>query len=122
MSKQQLRILRVAPFIALLFLGLLAFAVARAGGFRQSAKDHPPQILVSTATASLATEVRGPVQNVRFTVYDSGIYPRRLRAKPGVVAIVLEDHTRRRPGLVVERETVTGGLLVGGITFLLNQA
>ena len=110
MSKQQRRIFFVALSSAGLLFGVLAFAVTQAQLF--SASPVP----TSTSTA------RGPIQNLRFTVYDAGIYPRQLRAKPGVVAIVLEDHTRRRPGVVVERETGGGSLIVSEISFPLNQS
>ena len=74
-----------------------------------------------TATNSFQS-ARGPIQNVRFTVYDAGIYPHQLRAKPGIVAIVLEDHTRRRPGLVIERETAAGNVRLGEISFPVHQS
>lgn len=99
----RLRILFVALSMAGLFLGVLA---ARA--------------LTNSKTAIPTT--RGPIQNIRFTVYDAGIYPRQLRAKPGVVAIMLEDHTRRGPGLVIERETAGGSVRIGEISFPLHQS
>lgn len=101
MSKQQLRILFIALSVTGLFFGVLAFAVAR---------------------SATTTTGRGPIQNLRFTVYEAGIFPRQLRARPGVVAIVLEDHERRRPGVVIERETGGGGLRVSEISFPLNQS
>jgi len=102
MSKQQLKVLFIALSIMGLVFGVLAFVVAH------------PQVASSTA--------RGPIQNVRFTVYEAGIYPRQLRAKPGVVAIVLEDRTRRGPGLVIARETLSGSLSVGVISIPLSQS
>jgi hypothetical protein len=105
MSKQPLRTLLIGLSIAGLFFGVLVFAVAH---------SSPAQ------TASANT--RGPIQNLRFTIYDAGIYPRQLRARPGVVAIVLEDRTQRRPGLLIELEAVGGDLPVGRTSFLLRQA
>jgi hypothetical protein len=43
------------------------------------------------------------VQIVRFTLYDSGIYPHEARANPGRLTIALEDLTGSGSGLVVER-------------------
>ena len=77
---------------------------------------------LTNSETSPASTTRGPIQNIRFTVYDAGIYPRQLRAKPGVIAIVVEDRTRRRPGLVITRETVGGSLSVGGISIPLSQS
>jgi hypothetical protein len=105
MSKQQLRTLFIALSIAGLFFGVLVFAVAH-----------------SSPAKTATSNTRGPIQNLRFTVYDAGIYPRQLRAMPGVVAIVLEDRTQRRPALIIERETVGGDLTVGRTSFLLPHA
>ena len=110
MSKQQLRILFVSLSITVLFVGVLAFKVVQAQLFSASP--------VPTATST----ARGPIQNLRFTVYAAGLYPRQLRARPGVVAIVLEDHTRKRPGVVIERETGGGSLRVSDISFPPNQS
>ena len=85
----KLRILFIALSIAGVFFGVLA-----------------ARTLTNSSRSSTATSTtRGPIQNVRFTMYDAGIYPRQLRARPGVVAIVLEDRTRQCRGLVIERET-----------------
>jgi hypothetical protein len=123
MSRQQIRILFIVLSIAGLFFGVLALAVAHPQFFRDSGQDDSVRTPMISSPAPLAnSSARGPIQNVRFTVYDAGIYPRQLRAKPGIVAIVLEDHTRRRPALVIEREVVGGRLPIAGISFLLNQS
>lgn len=101
MSKQQLSILFIALSTVGLFFGVLASA------------SSPVQTATSTT--------RGPVQNVHFTVYDTGIYPRQLRARPGVVAIALEDRTRRHPALVIAREAVGDNLPVAQMSFLSDQ-
>ena len=93
--------------------GVLAFAVALAKLFGASA---------NYAVSTPASAGRGPIQNVRFTVYDEGIFPRHLRARPGVLAIVLEDHTHRRPGVVVQSESTGNRPLSVEISFPLNQA
>ena len=102
----KLRILFIVLSIAGLFFGVLAA--------RTLTNSSPSPAATSTT--------RGPIQNVRFTVYDAGIYPRQLRARPGVVAIVLEDRTRRGPGLVIERETAGGNVRVGEISFPSHQS
>ena len=45
-----------------------------------------------------------PVQNIRFTIYENGIAPRELKVSKGLVAITIEDRTRKSEGLAVERE------------------
>ena len=44
----------------------------------------------------------GPVQNIRFTLYDAGIYPREVRVQTGTVAIAIEDRTGTSTGLLIE--------------------
>ena len=50
-----------------------------------------------------AARIRGPVQVVRFTLYDVGIEPQEVRAKPGLVTIDIEDLSGDSSGLVIER-------------------
>src|SRR5215510_6352126 len=66
--------------------------------------------------------VRGPVQNLRFTLYDTGIFPKQQHARPGNVAISFEDRTHRSTGLVVQREA--GGMndAVGQVRSPSDQA
>jgi hypothetical protein len=60
------------------------------------------------ALASQSPIPRGPVQNIRFTLYDAGIFPQQQHARPGNVSIHLEDRTHQSTSLVVQRET--GGM------------
>ena len=123
MSKQQLKILFITLSMTGLVFGVLAFAVAQAKLFGPRGNDDLSRMLIQSLTAQATNSTgRGPVQNLRFTVYDAGIFPRQLRARPGVVAIVLEDHTHRRPGVVIESENGGGRQLVGEISFPLNQS
>ena len=64
----------------------------------------------------------GAVQNVRFTLYDGGIFPRQHHANPGNVAISIEDRTHRSEGLVVQRETDGMMLDIGQVRAVVNQA
>jgi len=58
-------------------------------------RDNPQQLLSGT---------RGPVQIVRFTLYDVGIFPREARASAGIVAIQMQDLSGDSAGLVVQSE------------------
>src|SRR5829696_2141643 len=64
----------------------------------------------------------GAVQNVRFTLYDAGIFPRQHHANAGNVAISIEDRTHRSEGLVVQRETDGIMLDIGQVRAVVNQA
>lgn len=64
----------------------------------------------------------GPVQNLRFTLYDAGIFPAQQHAMPGRVAISFEDRTHRSTGLVVEREAGGVSDAVGQVRSLSDQA
>lgn len=55
-----------------------------------------------------STRHHGPVQNIRFTVYDVGILPRTLHAQTGIVAVSIEDLSGSAADLVIERETGNG--------------
>ena len=62
--------------------------------------------------------VRGPMQNIRFTLDSSGIYPQKLHAKPGNVVIAVEDRTGNSLGLVVQCQTDSLTVAVGQVTVL----
>lgn len=62
---------------------------------------------------------RGPVQNIRFTLYDAGIFPQQQHVRPGNVSINLEDRTHQSAGLVVQREA---GGVAGQVKPVPNQA
>jgi len=54
-------------------------------------------------TLAMPAAKHGPVQVVRFTLYDAGIYPRQAQVEKGLVAITIEDFSGGTSGLVVER-------------------
>jgi len=64
----------------------------------------------------LLSTTRGPVQVVRFTLYDIGIYPQEARVAHGRVVLSLVDYTGGSAGLVVERETEQVRELAGLVT------
>src|SRR5215510_15956896 len=64
----------------------------------------------------------GPAQNIRFTLYDAGIFPQQQHAKPGNVSINLEDRTHQSAGLVVQREAGGMSNVVGHVRSVSNQA
>ena len=53
--------------------------------------------------ASTADDSKEPLQNVRFTVYDVGIYPPSMQFKAGRFAIAFDDRTGANRGFVVQR-------------------
>jgi hypothetical protein len=44
------------------------------------------------------------LQNIRFTVYDVGIYPQEIQVDAGWLSIVFEDRTRKSTGFVIVNE------------------
>ena len=58
-----------------------------------------PSIAVQSGTG-----VPGPVEVVRFTLYDVGIYPHEAHVGKGLVAITIEDLSGGSSGLIVERQ------------------
>jgi hypothetical protein len=115
-------------------LSALALTAARTGSSASSAHSHtdagsPSGTAIRTADAgevgnSLTPQGAiqpGPVQNVRFTLYDAGIYPRQLHAKTGNVAIGIEDRTGNSLGLVVEHQNGSVAVLVGQVRCVLNR-
>ena len=59
----------------------------------------------AAASASPQTaQPTGPVQMVRFTVYDQGIQPIVAHASAGLVAIYLDDKSTHTPSLIVANE------------------
>jgi hypothetical protein len=65
---------------------------------------------IGSGNERLAAPPREPVQVLRFTLYDAGIYPRETVAGKGLVAISIEDLSGGSDGLVLEREA--GGTVV----------
>jgi hypothetical protein len=73
-------------------------------------------------TSQQLTVLRGPRQNVRFTLYQDGIFPQQLHAKPGNVIIGIEDRTGNSSGLAVQLQTDTLPVAVGQVTAALNES
>jgi hypothetical protein len=65
--------------------------------------------------------VRGPIQNIRFTVYDVGIYPRSCRVGRGLVAISIEDRTGNSAGVLIERMEGNARIPLGRVTRRVNE-
>ena len=64
---------------------------------------------------------RGPVQNVRFTLYDAGIYPHEVRVKQGAVSIAIEDRTGQTSGLAIQRQDGNSRIAMGQVTRFANH-
>ena len=67
------------------------------------------------------TPIRGPVQVVRFTLYDIGIYPQEARAKQGMVTISIEDLSGNSPGLIIERVEQASRVPAGLVSKATNR-
>jgi hypothetical protein len=74
-----------------------------------------------TSGSAVQASVRGPIQNVRFTVYDVGIYPRQCRVGSGLVSISIEDRTGSSTGLLIERIDGNALVPIGRVTRVTNE-
>jgi hypothetical protein len=71
-------------------------------------------IATSSMSATAVTDQQTDrVQNIRFTVYDVGIYPQEMEVDAGRLSIVFEDRTGKSTGFVIDREN--GAQRVGDI-------
>ena len=75
----------------------------------------PKAVPLTGKATDQATPLHGPIQNVRFTLYNGGIYPRQLHAKPGNVLIGVEDRTGNSFSLVVQHQAGNATVLVGQV-------
>lgn len=131
MSKKQQRVLWPVLTILLITASAFVFASARSGRgalsdteVRESRQPNAGSISASavaneitpTAAQSLPLGPKhGPVQVVRFTLYDAGIYPREARVDKGLVAIIIEDLSGGTGGLIVARDNGNSRSQVGGV-------
>jgi hypothetical protein len=60
-------------------------------------------IAIASASPQI-TQATGPVQMVRFTVYDQGIIPAVAHSSPGLVSIYLDDKSTHTASLILADE------------------
>lgn len=134
MSTQQKKI--VWPVLCLVIVAATAFGFAstrRRDPLSETVGNNaPPPVssrkVVATSAVPLGStalpqnpSAHGPVQNIRFTLYDVGIQPREIRSKNGAVSIALEDRTGNSEGLVIERQNGKDWVQVGHIRRFQNH-
>jgi hypothetical protein len=132
MSRQHKKIFW--PMLMMIMVAVAAFVFASARNASGTRPDDPkiPSTsgkairhagsteAVSTAMPQTGSE-RVPVQNVRFTLYEAGIFPRELHVKEGAVAIAIEDRTGNSAGLAIERVSANGRVTVGQVQRLTGH-
>lgn len=64
---------------------------------------------------------KGPVRMVRFTLFDTGIYPHEVKVEAGLVNLAMEDKSGNASGLVVERITGNERSRVGEVGKSVNH-
>jgi hypothetical protein len=82
----------------------------------ESRHSKPPAATHPTSPPVAQGNQRGPVQVVRFALYDVGIYPREAHVAKGIVAVSIEDLSGGAVGLEIERETGNAPERVGGVS------
>ncbi|HZI48460.1 MAG TPA: hypothetical protein VFD75_11740 [Pyrinomonadaceae bacterium] len=75
----------------------------------------------ASAESTPTLPTRGPVQVVRFALYDLGIYPQEARAKPGLVTIAIEDLSGDSSGLSIERIEAASRVPSGVVSKTTNR-
>ena len=114
MSNKQKKVL--LPILTILVISASAFFAQtrrraattivkrNASEFSNSRVGGPSDETIKTQKPVTA-QVVGPVQMVRFTVYDEGIRPAEAHVSPGWVAVYIDDRTTRNSAsLVVKTE------------------
>ena len=96
-----------------LFVSILLLLVS--GALILAHFKRAPSEAAATTQGSPQTS-NEPLKNIRFTVYDVGLYPQELQVDAGRVAIAFDDRTGKNSGFLVQR--ITGNAeRVGEINF-----
>lgn len=109
MQKKFSRLLFFFAVLVCSTIGVIALLKVGAGPSTVSAQSSPP------------VPIRGPVQVVRFALYDIGIYPQEARAKPGMVTIAIEDLSGSSSGLTIERVEAASRVSAGVVSKATNR-
>ena len=99
MSTKKSTYLRIAlPALMLIMGAFTAGAILKTSKWPGNAKAY-------SGAAAQQTE---PMRNIRFAVYDVGIYPQQMEVDAGRLSIVFDDRTGKYSGFVVERISDNG--------------
>ena len=122
MSSKHLKILWPLLLMLAMSLGVWAFVAERPVRiWEHKITTAPINVSPTPIPNGTGTRTRGPVQTVRFTLYDVGIYPRQARARTGLVAIAIEDLSGGTSGVVVMKLGGEGAVRVGLVGRLQNK-
>lgn len=83
---------------------LVAVSARALFSHRKAIGGAPPTAVNPPAQGSPEGQRGGPVQVVRFTLYDAGIFPKEVRVNPGFVRVNLEDVSGNSAGLVLQKD------------------
>lgn len=104
------------PALSLFSLAILVSGSVIVAARLSAGHDTSDGNLVSAPTAPSQRRV----QIVRFTLYDTGIYPQEVRASPGRLTISLEDLSGSSSGVTVRRIEENARVPVGVATKAAN--
>lgn len=114
--RPKIRISRPKTIAAMIAIAILGIAVSTTAFLRSSGHELPSAELASNKPRLPDRQGRVlPIQNLRFTLYQEGIFPRRARAHKGQVAISVEDLVGTGSTLVVERRMGSARVDVGRV-------
>jgi len=135
MSKKQQRVFWPALIILSIVASAFVFANTSSGRATVNLAASAPRLVDADGTTSpqagavkaltsampQGLQRHGPVEVVRFTLYDAGIYPREARVEKGLVAITIEDFSGGTSGLVVQRVNGNSRQSVGTVQRIQNH-
>src|SRR5215471_12470847 len=98
-----------------LILVLCCAGLAIASNAYVAGKRRTVTLPLSTTAAPQAGPAHGPVQVVRFALYDVGIYPHEAHVGKGLIAITTEDLSGGSPGVIVEQAVGKSRVSVGSV-------
>jgi hypothetical protein len=79
---------------------------------------HSSLVFTTPVTADNATE---RVQNIKFTIYDVGIYPQEMSVDAGRIGIAVDDRTGRSAGVSLQRLNGNSAEPVGQVQMVADH-
>jgi len=120
MSTKEKRVFWPVLSAVLVCIGALAFVAARPRSPAVHKATAPIQVDPVQGPTTLPRAL-DPVQNICFTLYDAGIFPREIHVEKGLVSIAIEDRTGKSEGLVIQRLVGNARVAIGQVKRFPNH-
>lgn len=116
-TRDALTILSCFTFTGLLLAASVDRHAGISGSNATAETAHAPVELIESQEQTI-----GPIRNLRFTLFNSGIRPSEMRIKAGLVNILVEDRTSLAQSVTIRRVLGTDRVAVGTIQKALDQS